>query len=134
LTVYTGPDRRLTRRVITNLEVNLRADFALLGVESAGTGGLPLKLMGSTHDLSARGLSLVLPSVRADERFPASTNPTVDVTVRTPGGSVEMKATVVYILAPDERNSLLASIVGLQIDEINERTQTLLMNYLKEIS
>ena len=119
--------------MITNLEVNLRADLALLGVESAGSGGLPLKLMGGTHDLSARGLSLVLPSVRADERFPASPNPRVDVTVRTPGGSVEMKATVVYVLA-DERNSSPASLVGLRIDEINEHPQALLMNYLNEIS
>jgi c-di-GMP-binding flagellar brake protein YcgR len=88
--------------------------------------------MGGTHDLSAGGMSLVLPSVRADERFPASQNPTVDVTVRTPGGSVEMKATVMYVLA-DERNSSHASIVGLRIDKISGRTQTLLMNYLNEI-
>jgi hypothetical protein len=120
--------------VITNLEVNLRADLSLLGMESVGTGGLPLRLMGGTHDLSARGLSLVLPSVRVDERFPASINPTVNVTVRTPGGSVEMKATVVYVLAPDERSSSPASIVGLRIDETNERPQRLLMTYLNEIS
>jgi len=46
---------------------------------------------------------------------------------------VEIRATVVYVLA-DERNSSYASIVGLRIDKISGRTQTLLMNYLHEIN
>ena len=113
--------------------MNLKADMSLLGAESAGTGGLPMTLTGGTHDLSASGLSLVLPSVRADEQFPVSPNPKVEVTVRTPGGSVEMKATVVYVLAR-ERDSIPASIVGLRIDEIKERTRKLLISYLKEVT
>jgi hypothetical protein len=44
-----------------------------------------------------------------------------------------MKATVMYVFA-DERDSSLASVVGLRIDEIDARTRMLLINYLNEIA
>jgi hypothetical protein len=128
------PDRRLTPRVIATLEVNVRVDLSLLDVEIARTDHFPLSLMGRTYDLSARGLSVGLPSVRADKRFPTGQNPRAEVSVITPSGLVEIEASAMYVLAPGERDCSHGSIVGLRIDGISESHQKLLRGYLSAIS
>lgn len=127
------PERRLTPRVITTLEVNIRLDLSLLDPESMHTGPFPLNFMGQTCDLSVRGLSVALPSVYADEQYPAAQNPRADVSLITHLGLVEIKASAVYVLAPGRRDCNHASIVGLRIDGISESHQKLLSCYLNGV-
>src|SRR2546428_1812578 len=99
------PDRRLIPRVKVDHEVTVLADVSLLDGEIIEHLKLPLTLIGTTRDLSLRGLSLILPSFRADERYANAAVPiTMDVVLELPAGSVAMRAVAVYAKPVIERD------------------------------
>jgi hypothetical protein len=129
------PDRRLVPRVKVDHEVTVLADVSLLDADIADRLELPLNLIGRTRDLSLGGLSLRLPSFRADERYANTAVPiTMKVTLDLPVGSVAMRAAAAYARPSIERDPYQASIIGLRIEEISEHDHHLLENYLSKLS
>ena len=63
----TSTDRRHSRRFIARLEAELVVSLSLL--DAAAIGDETLLLMGETKDISADGLSVVVPSIRIDEMY-----------------------------------------------------------------
>lgn len=129
------PDRRLVPRVKVDHEVTVLADASLLDANITDGLGLPLRLIGRTRDLSLRGLSLILPSFRVDERYATTAFPiTMNVALDLPAGSVAMRAAAVYARPGMERDPYQGSIMGLRIEEISEHDHHLLENYLSQLS
>ena len=66
-------ERRKMRRLKARCEVELVASLSLLDNDVEGADA-PLIFFGSTQDLSASGLGMVLPSTTIDERFCTGNN------------------------------------------------------------
>jgi hypothetical protein len=116
-------------------EVTVLADASLFDADITDGLGLPLTLIGRTRDLSLRGLSLILPSFRADERYATTAVPTtMNVTLDLPVGTVAMQAAAVYARPGIERDPYQGSIMGLRIEEISEHDHHLLKNYLSKLT
>ena len=134
LSINIESDRRLVPRVKVDHEVTVLADVSLLDANIIDRLQLPLTLVGRTRDLSLRGLSLILPSIRADERYPTVAAPTMNVTLDLPVGSVALRAAAVYAKPVTERDPYRASVIGLCIAEISKRDHELLEHYLSKLS
>jgi hypothetical protein len=82
-------ERRKIRRLKVRCEVELVASLALLDsdVESADA---PLVFFGRTHDLSAGGLGMVLPSTIIDERFCTGTH-RLNLSLYAPEGKIGLE-------------------------------------------
>jgi hypothetical protein len=79
-------ERRRVRRLKARCEIELMASLALLDndVQSCDS---PLIFLGRTHDLSAAGMCMVLPSTIIDERFCTGAN-RLNLSLHVPGGEV----------------------------------------------
>src|SRR4051812_12682338 len=66
-------ERRRTRRLKVKCDLELVADLSLLDNDVQNTGS-SLVFLGRTHDVSAAGLGMVLPSTIIDERFCSGSN------------------------------------------------------------
>jgi|SRR5437868_3179459 len=82
-------ERRGMRRLKTRCEVELVADLSLLDNDVQGADA-PLIFLGRTHDLSAAGLGMVLPSVIIDERFCAGVN-RLHLSLDLPEGPIKLE-------------------------------------------
>src|SRR5262249_31170276 len=82
-------ERRRLRRLKVKCEVELVANLSLLDndVECADSS---LVFLGRTHDLSAGGLGMVLPSTIIDERFCSGTN-RLNLSLHAPGGVISLE-------------------------------------------
>ena len=64
----SSSERRKTRRLRTRCEAELAADLSILDTDAKKSDD-SLVLFGTTRDLSAGGIGLVLPSIAIDERY-----------------------------------------------------------------
>jgi hypothetical protein len=86
-------ERRRMRRLRAKCEVELVADLSLLDIEVQGAES-SLVFLGRTHDLSAGGLAMVLPSTTIDERFCSGTN-RLNLSLFVPDGVIDMEVSPV---------------------------------------
>jgi PilZ domain len=86
-------ERRRMRRLRVKCEVELVADLSLLDSEVQNAGS-SLVFLGRTHDLSAGGLGMVLPSTIIDEGFCTGTN-RLNLSLHTPGGVIALEVSPV---------------------------------------
>lgn len=86
-------ERRRMRRLRAKCEVELVANLSLLDadVESADSS---LIFLGRTHDLSAGGMAMVLPSTPIDERFCSGAN-RLKLSLFVPEGVIDMEVSPV---------------------------------------
>ena len=124
-------DRRRARRHKARFDARLRADLSLLDV-SAGAGAEQgqLTLFGSTRDLSAAGLSLVVPSFSLDERFCAGGGRRLQVLLYLPSGPVEMRVAPVRCAPLAEREPRAGYFIGARITEMADDGRSRLDTYL----
>ena len=82
-------ERRRLRRLKVKCELELVANLSLLDndVECSDSS---LVFLGRTHDLSAAGLGMVLPSTIIDERFCSGAN-RLNLSLHVPGGVIGME-------------------------------------------
>ena len=86
-------ERRRMRRLRAKCEVELVADLSLLDVEVHDAES-SLVFLGRTHDLSAGGLAMVLPSTTIDERFCSGAN-RLNLSLFVPDGVIDMEVSPV---------------------------------------
>jgi PilZ domain-containing protein len=86
-------ERRRLRRLRVRCEVELTATLSLLDndVENCESS---LVFLGRTHDLSAGGMGMVLPSTIIDERFCTGSN-RLNLALHVPGGVIGMEVSPV---------------------------------------
>jgi len=81
------------RRLKTRCEVELMASLSILDNDVQNSEP-SLLLLGRTHDLSAGGLGVVLPSTTIDERFCSGTN-RLNLSLHVPGGVIGLEVSPV---------------------------------------
>ena len=86
-------ERRSVRRLRAKCEVELVADLSLLDNDVQNCDS-SLVFLGRTHDLSAAGMGMVLPSTIIDERFCSGTNH-LNLSLHVPGGVIGMEVSPV---------------------------------------
>ena len=82
-------ERRRMRRLRVRCEVELTATLSLLDNDVQNCES-SLIFLGRTHDLSAAGMGMVLPSTIIDERFCSGTN-RLNLSLHVPGGVIGME-------------------------------------------
>ena len=86
-------ERRRMRRLRAKCEVELVANLSFLDTDVPG-GDSSLVFLGRTHDLSAGGLAMVLPSTTIDERFCSGGN-RLNLSLFVPDGVIGMEVSPV---------------------------------------
>lgn len=120
-----GPRRR------ARLGVRLLTGMALLdagAVEEGAPRGL--SFLGTTRDISAGGLSLVLPSVNIDERYFAGEPRRVEVLLDLPADPIRVWASPLYCRPLAEREPEAGYIVGVRFSGLSETERARLLTYL----
>jgi len=86
-------ERRRMRRLRAKCEVELVANLSLLDIEVQDAES-SLVFLGRTHDLSASGLAMLLPSTTIDERFCSGAN-RLNLSLFVPDGVIDMEVSPV---------------------------------------
>ncbi len=97
-------ERRRLRRIKARCEVELMATLSLLDNDVQNCES-SLVFLGRTHDLSAAGMCMVLPSTVIDERFCTGTN-RLNLSLHVPGGVIGLE------VSPVRCERLVGSYVG----------------------
>jgi len=123
-------ERRRLRRLKVKCEVELTANLSLLDndVDSSDSS---LVFLGRTHDLSAAGLGMVLPSTIIDERFCSGTN-RLSLSLLAPGGVIDLEVSPVRcerLSSPYAGNGYL---LGTKITNVSNRAR--FEKYLESLS
>jgi hypothetical protein len=84
--IASSIERRRMRRLKTRCEIELMATLSLLDNDVQNCES-SLVFLGRTHDLSAAGMCMVLPSTIIDERFCSGSN-RLNLSLHVPGGGV----------------------------------------------
>src|ERR1043165_5489348 len=82
-------ERRRMRRLRVRCEVELTATLSLLDNDVQNCDS-SLIFLGRTHDLSAAGMGMVLPSTIIDERFCSGAN-RLNLSLHVPGGTIGLE-------------------------------------------
>ena len=91
-------------------------------------------LGGSTRDLSARGMTLLLPAVRVGDRYLTDADGYIGVRVETPSGTVSMLAAPArfeHLAAADEG---YVALIGVRIVRMSEGDRAAYLSYLKTLA
>jgi len=86
-------ERRRMRRLRVRCELELTATLSLLDNDVQNCES-SLVFLGRTHDLSAAGMGMVLPSTTIDERFCSGAN-RLNLSLHVPGGVIGMEVSPV---------------------------------------
>jgi len=114
-------ERRRMRRLKARCEVELIADLSLLDNDVQGADA-PLIFLGRTHDLSAAGLGMVLPSVIIDERFCTGVN-RLNLSLDVPDGPIELEVCPVRCEPLSGQYSGKGYFLGTKITRVENQDQ-----------
>jgi hypothetical protein len=114
-------ERRRVRRLKAKCEVELVANLSLLDndVQNADSS---LIFLGRTHDVSAAGLAMVLPSTIIDERFCSGSN-RLNLSLHLPGGVIEMEVSPVRCERLSGPFFGQGYLLGTKITNVDDRSQ-----------
>ena len=91
--IASSIERRRVRRIKARCEVELTATLSLLDNDVQNCES-SLIFLGRTHDLSAAGMCMVLPSTIIDERFCSGAN-RLSLSLHVPGGVIGLEVSPV---------------------------------------
>ena len=91
--IASSIERRRVRRVKARCEIELTATLSLLDNDVQNCES-SLIFLGRTHDLSAAGMCMVLPSTIIDERFCTGSN-RLNLSLHVPGGVIGLEVSPV---------------------------------------
>lgn len=123
-------ERRRVRRLKVKCEVELVASLSLLDNDVQNSDS-SLVFLGRTHDLSAAGLGMVLPSTIIDERFCSGAN-RLNLSLHAPDGVIDLEVSPVRC---ERLNGLYAGqgyLLGTKITNVADRLR--FENYLESLS
>lgn len=123
-------ERRRVRRLRVKCEVELVANLSLLDSDVQNSES-SLVFMGRTHDLSAAGLAMVLPSTIIDERFCSGSN-RLNLTLHVPGGVIGLEVSPVRCERLKTAYSGNGYLLGTKITNVKNRDQ--FEKYLESLS
>ena len=114
-------ERRSVRRLKAKCEVELMASLSLLDNDVQNSAS-SLVFLGRTHDLSADGLGMVLPSTIIDERFCSGSNRLI-LSLHVPGGVSAMEVSPVRCERLASPYMSHGYLLGTRITKIDDRAQ-----------
>jgi len=123
---YVG-ERRNAKRV------KIRLAFTLSMSSSAKSrNGLKRinSIDGYTLDLSPNGMALIVPSIRLGEQHLVGENRSLDVNLKLPGGSVEMKVTPIRYETFEENDAPAGYLIGVAITEMSDEAREKFSGYV----
>ncbi len=123
-------ERRRVRRLRVKCEVELVANLSLLDSDVQNSES-SLVFMGRTHDLSAAGLAMVLPSTIIDERFCSGSN-RLHLSLHVPGGVIGLEVSPVRCERLKTAYSGNGYLLGTKITNVKNRDQ--FEKYLESLS
>lgn len=123
-------ERRRMRRLRAKCEVELVAGLSFLDTEVQG-GDSSLVFLGRTHDLSAGGLAMVLPSTTIDERFCSGGN-RLSLSLFVPDGVIDMEVSPVRCERLTGPYSGQGYLLGTRITNVADRAK--FERYLETVS
>jgi PilZ domain-containing protein len=123
-------ERRRVRRLKARCEIELTATLSLLDTEVQNCES-SLVFLGRTHDLSAAGLGMVLPSTIIDERFCTGGN-RLNLALHVPGGVIGMEVSPVRCERLNSPYAGQGYLLGTKITNIDDRAQ--FEQYLETLS
>jgi hypothetical protein len=112
-------ERRRLRRLKVKCEVELTADLSLLDNDVQNSDS-SLIFLGRTHDLSAAGLGMVLPSTIIDERFCSGTN-RLNLSLHVPGGVIGLEVSPVRCERLTSPYAGQGYLLGTKITNVEDR-------------
>lgn len=123
-------ERRRMRRLKVKCEVELFANLSLLDNDIQGSDS-SLVFLGRTHDLSASGLGMVLPSTIIDERFCTGAN-RLNLSLYVPGGVIGLEVSPVRCEPLNSPYAGQSCLIGTKITKVEDRAQ--FEKYLESLS
>lgn len=112
-------ERRRMRRLKVKCEVELTADLSLLDNDVQNSES-SLIFLGRTHDLSAAGLGMVLPSMIIDERFCSGLN-RLNLSLHVPGGVIGLEVSPVRCERLTSPYAGQGYLLGTKITNVEDR-------------
>jgi hypothetical protein len=114
-------ERRKVRRLKVKCEVELEASLSLLDNDVQNCDS-SLVFLGRTHDLSAAGLGMILPSTIIDERFCTGSN-RLNLSLHVPGGVIALEVCPVRCERLNTAYSGNGYLLGTRITNVVNRDQ-----------
>ena len=123
-------NRRRSPRLKARLP--LTVSIALRKKAATGASRSPA-LSGYTHDLSATGLAIILPSILLGEQHLTGEGRTLLITLELPAGPIKIEAVPARYERLDEEATEKLYLVGVRITGMSGEDWTLLEEYLKTL-
>ena len=114
-------ERRRMRRLRAKCEVELVANLSFLDADVDGADS-SLIFLGRTHDVSAGGMAMVLPSTTIDERFCSGSN-RLNLSLHVPEGVINMEVSPVRCERLDGPYFGQGYLLGTRITNVKDRAQ-----------
>jgi hypothetical protein len=129
---FSDDRRRAPRRNGEQLEALLQGSLSLIDAKlDEDDQAYPLKLFGSTQNISATGVSLIVRHFPIDAEYCAEEdNRRLLVVVYLPTGSVEMRVAPVRCIPLDQKRPEKGFFIGAQIEEIDNDGRERFIHYL----
>lgn len=130
---YVGDRRRSPRRG-ARFAARLPLSVSPLGEAQDFDPGRPLSLSGVTRDLSARGLTLLLPAMRVGSHYLTDAAGYLAVKVETPSGPVCLLASPARFEHLTEGDEGYGYLLGVRIVRMSDPDRDTYLSYLKTLS
>jgi hypothetical protein len=118
------------RRRSPRYRVSLPITVSLLDAEASAE---PALVQGRTRDVSADGLSIVLPNIRVGGRYLVGDSVTLRITLKLPDSYARLYGMPVRYEKLEADGPDTGFIVGIRLTDISERDHALLLNYIKSL-
>lgn len=125
-------NRRHARRYRARLSAHISLPDLKSSAESAQPRP-PLIIEGHTRDLSATGLALIVPTIRAGEHYLTGEGRRLSVTLDHPQGPLLLQAVPVRYEQLDESEAETGYLIGARITEMSDADRARFNAYLEEI-
>jgi hypothetical protein len=127
-------NRRAAPRYTTHLEAALVLSVSLgTGNSKADAEGNSLRLAGYTRDISETGLALIMPAIHIGGQYLTSQNRTLEITLRLPGGHVQLQAAPVRYSPLEDDAKDTGYIIGVRITSMAQRDRARYDAYLEKM-
>ena len=127
----TPNERRRSHRLKAGCDAELTATLSILDSDAQSNAD-SLVFFGRTKDLSAGGLSLVLPSTPIDERYCGESAMPLQLSLHLPNGPVNLEVSPVRCEPLDSDDTAIGYLLGAQILSIDDNRDEY-DEYLREI-
>jgi PilZ domain len=124
------------RRRARRYRIRLSVQISLLGVKSSAESAQsrrPLKVEGHTRDLSATGLALMVPTIRAGEHYLTGEGRRLLVTLDHPQGPLHLEVSPVRYEQLDEGDAETGYLIGARIIEMSDADRARFNAYLEGV-